>query len=53
MCAIGSPSTKANGAARHTLHDWVDRLFCAVLLGAGLGGVALLGWYVLHMPAMH
>ena len=52
MCALRNASTNANGAARRRLHDWGDRLSCAALVAAGLGGVALLGWYVWQMPAL-
>lgn len=47
-----SSRVKALVAARHRLRDWGDRLCCVALLAAGLGGVALLGWYVWHMPAL-
>jgi hypothetical protein len=37
-------------AARQRLLDWGDRICCAALLAAALGGAALLGCYVWHMP---
>ena len=46
------PEANTEGAARRRLHDWDDRLCCAALLAAGLGGAALLGWYVWQMPAL-
>jgi hypothetical protein len=53
---IDAPSqdTKPNGqrGIRRRLQDWGDRLCCAALLAAGLGGAALLAWSVWHMPAL-
>jgi len=46
------PEANTEGAARRRLRDWGDRLCCAALLAAGLGGAALLGWYVWQMPAL-
>jgi hypothetical protein len=53
---INAPSqeTKPGGqrGIRRRLQDWGDRLCCAGLLAAGLGGAALLAWSVWHMPAL-
>lgn len=46
------PETHTKSASRHRLLDWGDRLCCAALLAAALGGSALLGWYVWHMPPL-
>jgi len=37
---------------RESPMDWGDGLCCVALLAAGLGGAALLGWYVCQMPAL-
>jgi hypothetical protein len=46
------PEANIDGAPRRRLRDWGDRLCCAALMVAAVGGVALLCWYVWQMPAM-
>ena len=46
------PEADTEGAARRWLLEWGDRLCCAALLAAGVGGAALLGWYVWQMSAL-
>ena len=46
------PEANTKSAARRRLSDWGDRLCCTALLAAALGGAALLGWYVWHMPPL-
>ena len=48
MCALRNPGPQR----RRRLLEWGDRVCCAALLAAGLGGVALLVWYLWQMPAL-
>jgi hypothetical protein len=49
---LHEPKLSGQRGMRRRLQDWGDRLCCAGLLAAGLGGAALLAWSVWHMPAL-